>query len=160
MFILQKHNDYRAEEPATSMPDLTWSSSLASEAQLWADGCSFAHQNGKPWGENIAARNSDIDTNIDAINGLVDQWTAESQFNTDGKFSCCGTTGFECCHLTQVVWAKTTEVGCGLSLCPTLTTSSDPVSNAAYLVCYYNPPGNKPVAVCTFDWSPYEAALK
>ncbi|GFS06686.1 peptidase inhibitor 16 [Elysia marginata] len=139
-FALTKHNEYRAGEPAATMPDLTWSASLASEAQAWADGCNFAHQTGQSWGENIAARTSGIDTNQDAIDRMVDQWTAESRFNTDGSFSCCSSSDYSCCHLTQVIWAKTTEVGCGLTLCSTLTTSGDPISDAAYLVCYYDPP--------------------
>ncbi|GFO40584.1 peptidase inhibitor 16 [Plakobranchus ocellatus] len=156
-FLLQKHNDYRTAEPAVTMPNLTWSSSLESSAQAWTDACHYAHQSGQSWGENIAAGTAGSMDNQAAMNLMVDLWTGESQYNTDGSFSCCSSTGNSCCHLTQVVWATTTEVGCGISFCSTLTTSSGSISNAAYLACYYNPPGNKPVATCTFDWSPYEA---
>ncbi|KAK3734028.1 hypothetical protein RRG08_004412 [Elysia crispata] len=65
-----------------------------------------------------------------------------------------------CLWNLQVVWAATTEVGCGLAMCSTLTTKSNSVSNAGYLVCYYNPRGNSPTPTCTWDWSPYEAAKK
>ncbi|RUS73221.1 hypothetical protein EGW08_019022 [Elysia chlorotica] len=159
-FLLQKHNTYRANENAVTMPDLTWSASLASEAQAWADNCNFAHQTGQSWGENIAARTSGLSTNQNAMSLMVDQWTSESQYNTDGSFSCCSSSDYSCCHLTQVVWAATTEVGCGLAMCSTLTTSSGSMSDAAYLVCYYNPRGNSPTPTCTWDWSPYQVASK
>ncbi|GFR86493.1 venom allergen 5 [Elysia marginata] len=155
--ILKKHNDYRQAEPAKTMPDLTWSDALAKEAQAWTDKCGFSHQSGKPWGENIAAKSARSGTsNTGAIDYMINLWTKEAQYNTDGSFSCCSRSEHRCCHLTQVVWAKTTEVGCGMTLCPTLTTSSGSMSNAAFMACYYNPPGNKPVSKCIFDWSPYE----
>ncbi|GFR98939.1 cysteine-rich secretory protein LCCL domain-containing 1 [Elysia marginata] len=90
-------------------------------------------------GENIAARSGGLSSNQNAIGLMVDQWTSESKYNTDGSFSCCSFSDYSCCHLTQVVWAATTEVGCGLAMCPELTFSSGSMSNAAYLVCYYNP---------------------
>ncbi|KAK3729926.1 hypothetical protein RRG08_051897 [Elysia crispata] len=154
--ILKKHNDYRQAEPAKTMPDLTWSDDLAKQAQAWTDMCKFSHQSGKPWGENIAAKSARSTTNTAAIDYMINLWTKEEQYNTDGSFQCCSQIEHKCCHLTQVVWAKTTEIGCGMTLCPTLTTSSGSMSNSAFLACYYNPPGNKPVSKCTFDWSPYE----
>ncbi|GFR98927.1 venom allergen 5, partial [Elysia marginata] len=48
-YILEKHNTYRAGEPAVTMPDLVWSSSLEAEAQSWADTCNYGHQTGQDW---------------------------------------------------------------------------------------------------------------
>ncbi|RUS85665.1 hypothetical protein EGW08_006541 [Elysia chlorotica] len=154
--ILKLHNDYRQAEPAKTMPALTWNDDLAQQAQAWTDKCGFSHQSGKPWGENIAAKSARSTTNTAALDYMFNLWTKEAQYNTDGSFSCCTQREHTCCHLTQVVWAKTTEIGCGLTLCPTLTTSSGSMSNSAFLACYYNPPGNKPVSKCEYDWSPYE----
>jgi hypothetical protein len=57
----------------------------------------------------------------------------------------------------------TRRVGCGLSSCANLKVSGGRVwHNAAFYACYYNPPGNHPVAKCDFvtnkceyDWGPY-----
>ncbi|GFO31652.1 venom allergen 5 [Plakobranchus ocellatus] len=100
--ILDKHNTYRQAQPAASMPDLTWSDDLAKLAQAWTDKCGFSHQSGKPWGENIAAKSARSTTNTAAIDYMINLWTAEDRYNTDGSFSCCGNSAHRCCHLTQL----------------------------------------------------------
>src|SRR5689334_598073 len=55
--ITAAHNQVRANvSPAASPPlvPLTWSSTVATAAQTWANGCSFAHS-GNGYGENIFA---------------------------------------------------------------------------------------------------------
>lgn len=43
-----------------------------------------------------------------------------------------------CGHYTQMVWRTTTQIGCGVNVCPSLAG----IANARYLVCRYDPPGN------------------
>merc|ERR1712154_165230 len=92
-----------------------------------------------------------------AVN-LTDLWTSEKKYNVNGTFTeCCSQRSHSCCHYTQVVWKKTTKIGCGLSQCPELKTGRSTMRNAAYFACYYNPPGNSPQVKCTYDWRPYPA---
>lgn len=52
---LSSHNDFCASHDASP---LTWSSSLATAAQTWANNCVFEHSGGSlgPFGENLAVR--------------------------------------------------------------------------------------------------------
>ncbi|KAI8469403.1 MAG: CAP domain-containing protein [Monoraphidium minutum] len=48
--VLAKHNEMHARHGAAP---LSWSATLASGAQSWADACNFKHSSGN-WGENLA----------------------------------------------------------------------------------------------------------
>ncbi|KAF5336864.1 hypothetical protein D9611_003344 [Ephemerocybe angulata] len=111
---LDAHNAVRRKHKAN---DLKWSDKLGNAAQTWANKCQWKHSNGAvgKWGENLAAG-----TNLD-INGAIKMWADEaSQYNPKNP---------EYSHFTQVVWKKTTHVGCAKA----------PVK---MYVCEYNPPGN------------------
>ena len=47
--MLDQHNSYRARH---GVPALSWSASVASSAQSWANRCVFEHSRGK-YGENL-----------------------------------------------------------------------------------------------------------
>ena len=49
---------------------------------------------------------------------VVDAWGAESADYSAGSDTCAPNR--HCGHYTQIVWATTREVGCGVAVCPTL----------------------------------------
>ncbi|WP_458720794.1 CAP domain-containing protein [Candidatus Nitrosocosmicus sp. R] len=131
--ILNIHNQERA---AVNVPALSWSSSLASNAQSWADQLlaqgKFEHSPDTSYGENIAQL-SRINSNPNEIDlsKMVQTWVDEKnsydgQPITNDNFMQFG-------HYTQMVWKSTTEVGCGMAS----DTGKD------ILVCQYTPSGNQ-----------------
>lgn len=136
--ITAAHNDARA---AVGVGPLHWSAALAASAQAWADNgtdtvapAGFLDNNPNrsvgfsyAVGENIAASSGTL-TGASA----VAQWVAEGANYNYAANTCSSGT---CAHYTQVVWAATTEFGCGISNRPSLTFSHT-------IVCDYGPAGN------------------
>jgi len=130
--LLKLHNEDRG---GVGLASLSWSADLASSAQAWAntlaaDG-SFAHSGTKGVGENLA-KASFRDGLIDFLYGM---WRAEKKYFDNSKpFPDCSTTGNwqDIAHYTQIMWAKTSQVGCGIAN----TTQS------SVLVCHYKVAGN------------------
>lgn len=133
--MLAAHNQARASvmpAPAAPIAPLAWSSEIASAAQTWADGCMFKHSGGK-YGENIYASAGKNTTPQD----VVDSWVAEVKDYDYESNSCAATCG----HYTQVVWRKSTLLGCAVSSC----SNNSPFSGFEqwqFWVCNYDPPGN------------------
>lgn len=120
------HNEARA---AVGTNDLVWSSSLATYAQAWANqlaanGCALQHRSGDAYGENLFWK-----SNGATSAQVVAQWTAEKAHYDHASNSCSAQT---CGHFTQVVWAGSTELGCGMATC----------GAAEVWVCNYAPQGN------------------
>jgi pathogenesis-related protein 1 len=138
--ILDVHNQERA---AVGVQPLTWSNSLANDAQTWAQQIAttgiFNHLDnqhtgptctGPCYGENIAG----FFTSVSEPNGGQSRWAAEkSSYN--GQTNTCTAV---CGHYTQMVWQATTEVGCA--------TAPPGAGGLQYsiLLCRYSPPGNYP----------------
>ncbi|XP_063417369.1 cysteine-rich secretory protein LCCL domain-containing 2-like [Mytilus trossulus] len=142
------HNKIRGEvSPAASpaLPSLEWDDQLASKAEQWAQGCDFSHNQDKSSalgtvGENIAI-------NQDPIHEGIQDWEKEKSDWTYGN-SDTGCTGGSCGHYTQMIWAATTKIGCGVATCSQFTSSDgDDMSGFdgyKYLVCNYYQAGNFP----------------
>ncbi|XP_071801088.1 peptidase inhibitor R3HDML-like [Asterias amurensis] len=123
--ILNQHNEFRASIKASDMVKLEWDNSLAKKAQDWADTCTLGHNpshtiSGKSWswiGENMA-----FSTEKD-LGNMVQMWQEEQQI-FDYNSNQCNPHPSDpllraCGHYTQMVWAKTHFVGCGVKLgCP------------------------------------------
>ncbi len=131
------HNQVRA---AHGVPPLVWDPSLAATAQAWAEQCidndapiglidhNPNRSDGHPAyvGENVYGSSGGA-SGTDAVALWVSE---EADYDYDTN-SCSGVCG----HYTQVVWATTTAVGCGIHDCPGLTYGST-------VVCDYMPGGN------------------
>lgn len=143
---------------ASNMVKLVWDEDLAAVAQEHANGCDFSHSSSQArsatyealtgtapgWiGENIAAAFAGPGFPMAQLRARyqdhIDSWTAELADYTYGSPGNC--TGV-CGHYTQVVWANSVNLGCGIAECPTLTGLSGGPFTGAILVCNYLPGGN------------------
>jgi pathogenesis-related protein 1 len=116
---------------AVTIPDLTWNSAAAATAQAWANNLlatnTFAHNpNAAEFGENIFFESGpDPATSGDRA---FTSWASEAASYTWDTNACTA----DCSHYTQIVWAGTTSVGCGVATNGTTTI----------WVCDYAPRGN------------------
>jgi len=127
--LLDLHNVERAY---VGIKNLTWSSSLETTAQEWAEYLAtnnkFSHS-GEAVGENLAM--ASIRSNVVAY--MFSLWSGEkSSFSNAKPYPDVSTDGGAVGHYTQLIWGATYEVGCGVAN----TTSY------SYLVCQYLLAGN------------------
>ena len=137
--VLATHNDARRQ---VGVPDLTWSSDLADSAQSWAETLLERNQlvhspadvlQSANMGENIAAyRTTGRSPSYTAAGRAAQGWVDERLYYDYAANRCA--SGQRCGHYTQVVWADTTEVGCGMA------RSTD--ERQEVWVCHYSPGGN------------------
>ncbi|BAH91689.1 Os02g0472700 [Oryza sativa Japonica Group] len=93
---------------------------------------------GGPYGESIFWGSAGA--NWTAANAVA-SWASEKQFYNCSDGSCAGDQGghsekqfYKCGHYTQMVWAKTTKVGCAAVNCD--------ADRGTFIICEYDPPGN------------------
>jgi hypothetical protein len=126
--LLAAHNEYRT---GIGLPPLQWSASLAARAQGWAEHIAVTGQlvhSGA--GQNLAWGTA----GGFSLTDLVALWGHERGNFTDGIFPEISSTGnwADAGHYSQLVWAATRQVGCGLAK----------GGGRDILVCDYDPPGN------------------
>jgi pathogenesis-related protein 1 len=133
--ILSLHNKERSSVGNTQV---SWSPTLASQAQVWADSlsktCVPSHASvsmRKGNGENIWAG---YGYGVWNVSEMVRDWISEKQNYTYETNTCIA--GAMCGHYTQVVWNTTTEIGCGITSC------ADRGEEGKIFVCRYSPAGN------------------
>jgi uncharacterized protein YkwD len=151
---LAKHNEYRALHDA---PPLQFDSGLNASAQAYAEelakkseGLSagspyFKHStNRSEVGENLSyqATTSEIPSALAIAEKAVKDWYIEVNdydFNNPGKQK-LGSEKKQIGHFTQVVWKKTSKIGCGVA---TATVNfSSKTGTGMFTVCQYSSPGN------------------
>ncbi len=126
--MIKMHNEWRAK---VGVKPLTWSDTVAKSAQAWADelktqyNCRLKHNPKRQYGENLGGGSGRLTSDL-----IVGLWAAESTDYDYASNRC--TTGKYCTHYTQMVWRKSTEMGCGEARC----------DHATVWVCNYNPMGN------------------
>lgn len=138
--IVRAHNAWRRR---AGVRPLRWAAELAAQAQIRAQylashGCYIEHGLlPEDVGENLyrlsplRAKGRPNALVIVSATQVVDAWGEESADYFPAAASCA--PGRQCGHYTQVVWPSTEEVGCGMSVCPTL---------GQVWVCRYRPRGN------------------
>ena len=139
--MLAAHNAARAgarPTPKPALPELTWSDEAARVAQAYANQCKFEHNAKRgPYGENLAAA---APPGSKTATQVVGDWVSEASDYTFASNKC--TPGKVCGHYTQVVWRKTTQVGCATAICTKNSPFGAEFSKWQLWVCDYTPPGN------------------
>ncbi|XP_055338419.1 cysteine-rich venom protein VAR10-like [Paramacrobiotus metropolitanus] len=157
--ILNVHNNYRRSVAAQGMNKLDWSDCAASNAQHWADTCPSDH-------DRLSDRHIPefpyCGQNIFWNSGSPATWTAaiKEWYNEVNIFSyCADNTGKDVGHYTQVMWADTTLIGCGMkSGCSTINGLNLPAPVNVF-VCNYCTGGNVHTdGVANSEWCPYKTA--
>lgn len=123
------HNNLRTPLGVSAV---SWSNELGAWAQaranqLAANNCQLAH---RPAGADAYGENLFWSSNASTATSVVARWAAEKSSYDHATNSCSGQT---CGHYTQVVWAATTSIGCGMASCP---------NGGEVWVCNYSPQGN------------------
>ncbi len=118
--ILNAHNSYRSQ---VGVPPLAWSDDLARDAheraKLLSDTGKFEHLgNAKGEGENLWKGTS----GAYSFAHMIDSFGKEQHYNDGHNYN----------HYTQMVWRKSTHLGCGV-----VDNGRDTI-----LVCRYSPVGN------------------
>jgi len=129
---LAAHHSWRSK---VGVPDLVWNTTLANNAKKWADtiarnGRSSHSQDRVNTGENISYGT----TNTNTITDFVGLWGAEGKYFVAGRPypKCTSRSESDVWHYTQLVWRKTTQVGCGMGYS----------NGRSWYVCQYYPRGN------------------
>lgn len=143
--LVTKHNELRGIPRSSDMNFMYWDPDLEALAQGWAENCDFYHnpnrRNGKfgvlgpgPFayvGENLYAGTGGFSPAM-----IVQAWYDEDKFYNYDTKSCSNVCG----HYTQIVWATTYALGCGVAYCPELKKVS--FGRGWHVVCNYGPGGN------------------
>lgn len=149
--MLAAHNKLRREVATAetqrlgrtvTIPDLTWNAAAAVSAQAWADQLAangkLDHNPAIALGEAIAAFESSVpfpNPNPTSVESGFALWKGEApdyNWDTNSCASACG-------HYTQVIWAGSTSVGCGVATGPGALL---PGGYRTVWVCHYAPAGN------------------
>jgi len=133
--ILDRHNELRSrvaqgqernQPSASNMRKLVWNDELAVIAQRWADQCTFGHDPERSKldrtsvGQNVATFSNSRKFSWAEIESSYLAQSAQNWYDevTNPGFSRWNIKPFQFSsgtgHYTQVVWAETREVGCGL----------------------------------------------
>ncbi|XP_006820735.1 cysteine-rich venom protein latisemin-like isoform X2 [Saccoglossus kowalevskii] len=132
--IVDIHNTLRksVEPPSSNMQHMFWNDQLADMAQTWAEGCKWEH--GQPEmtedPEYISIGQNMWKGGHTSVPRATQAWDSERKFFHYQDASCDDNQ--MCGHYTQVVWATSKDVGCGVADCGTYNM----------IVCNYGPRGN------------------
>lgn len=134
---LEAHNSMRALHGARP---LTWDSSLARKAQIWALNLAtrktMEHSPIKDDGENLY-KSSNIQSEIATCKDAVEAWYGEViDYPFRSPPNSIFDVGAQIGHFTQVVWKSTKKLGVGIA------SVKDDFWTTTYIVARYSPPGN------------------
>ncbi|MDN5924156.1 MAG: CAP domain-containing protein [Xanthomonadales bacterium] len=145
---LEVHNCARktvVPAATTAIPPLVWSTTVAAQAQTWANHCTYQHGGlgTTDYGQNLYAYANTDQSIVPTLTDAALVWAGEEPDYNYTTNSCAADKA--CGHYTQMVWAATTHLGCGQAVC-TQNNPFDP-TGAIYptwhlFVCDYDPRGN------------------
>lgn len=155
--LLDKHNEVRRLEGADGMRRLAWSAELAKAAQTWAEQCVYADpaEKGEDYpacsGGKCSSGHANLHANsmrpalFDLTQGVQSWWEEKRDWDFDDGTYDRGRCAPDrmCDHYTQVVWASSALVGCGIADC-TDKLYVRGMNLRTLLVCEYSPGGNVP----------------
>ena len=141
---LSEHNRYRrgVQPTASNMEEMIWDPELADFAVKHSRKCEFSHSSGRSTsnfngvGENLYLTSQVKINNTQIIRNGLQKWFNENSDYTFDSNSCA--LNEVCGHYTQMVWATSYAVGCGVTKCSNIQG----FSQGSYLVCNYGPAGN------------------
>jgi len=157
--VLAQHNLLRSQvsPSATNMRRMKWDPKLEAVAQVHSARCVWHHNmnRGEEYraeggvstpGENNALGGSNRFT-VEAFTQVFYDEVADYTFSSN---SC--NPGAVCGHYTQLVWAASDLLGCGVTRCPNLVGGEQPPrqwGNRRFMVCNYFYHGNSPTVPYT-----------
>ena len=152
--FLDAHNNLRqsVQPAANNMQIMKWSDELATIAQNYANKCIWGH-NANRMSKTFSYVGENIFTTTVTVSNygtVVQDWYNEVD-NYHYSSNTCD-PGKVCGHYTQVVWANSNSLGCGVMRCQTLQNLPS-FKNALMVVCDYGPGGN------IVGMKPYTSAL-
>ncbi|XP_012060007.1 PREDICTED: venom allergen 3-like [Atta cephalotes] len=152
--IVNKHNELRQkiasgketkgkpgpQPKAVSMPNVTWDKELEEVCQRWINQCKFGHDECRHVDRFIVGQNmaqaSSTGKNTATVESMILLWYNEvNDFNNTKieKYEFEPKIG----HYSQLVWAKSTKIGCGK-----IEFKDSSNWNKINLCCNYGPHGN------------------
>ncbi|XP_060084712.1 GLIPR1-like protein 1 [Ylistrum balloti] len=141
--LLQYHNDVRQHlnPPPKIMERMQWSDVLAGKAQEYAERCEWQHSDKSGRRNKLGYRFVGENLYISTAYGVtksVKSWADEKAYYDYWANTCV--PGQQCGHYTQMIWATTNMVGCGIHFCRKVAFWRR--GDAYYVVCNYGPGGN------------------
>uniref|UniRef100_A0A1I7TY70 SCP domain-containing protein n=1 Tax=Caenorhabditis tropicalis TaxID=1561998 RepID=A0A1I7TY70_9PELO len=154
--IVKAHNDLRSaiakgnyiadgtqEPPASNMRKMKWDTTVAASAQKYANTCPDDHSGYPNLGENLYwSWSSSAPSSLDNF-GVAASKSWESEFQDYGWTSTTldeDTFNSGIGHATQMAWAETNLIGCGVKSCGRDSSMSNMYRVA--VVCQYKTAGN------------------
>jgi len=136
--ILNHHNVLRARLGASDMEFMTWNESLAQAAAKLVAQCEWGHSypplprtTFSEYGQNLYMK-SGAKINVTE---WIQHWYDEKPDNECDTPECAPRQ--TCAHYSQIVAAKSNQIGCAYHYCKTVKESA--FTNAQYLACNYLP---------------------
>ncbi|VDN54049.1 unnamed protein product [Dracunculus medinensis] len=155
-YVLKEHNKLRSQlangeakaksnglmPRSSNMHELEWDCGLEERAQQWAEYCDFEHstQEFRNYsGENLYARWGYEEPKLDKkqFEDAIEGWWWEEIKDMPAHSTMDGTPG-SVLHFTQMAWAITSKLGCGMAKCH----NNNGYPFMVHVVCHYGPRGN------------------
>ncbi|KAL7073652.1 hypothetical protein ACQ4LE_007359 [Meloidogyne hapla] len=157
--ILNAHNELRKKMANGKVKDMsgnnlpsgkniykfTYSKEREYIAQNTTNNCKMAHPGTVGYGENLYANSWAMDNLTEAMLGAANGWWGEKSVCPiiSNNLQVTADVFDKCGHWVPMAWSHTTEIFCGVQLCPAQDWCSEwnpPCYNTTLISCnYYNP---------------------